>query len=167
LGLQALGLRAELADGAVDQEHRSTSKQLPTVCFAQASRCDMVAAGLKVVGSAQVRKRGIILQHGSIPLRLHLEDQIAVMPGPEGRPESADQLGQVARGIAELVERPLGFEELGEAMVQGFAEHFGVEFSAGELSAAEQEKAGQLRAEKYATETWNLTRPRRTRQAST
>lgn len=48
-------------------EHEGSDK--PFLCFARGDRRDLVRDGFKVVGSAQRRRRGAILQHGSILLR--------------------------------------------------------------------------------------------------
>lgn len=161
LGLQALGLAAALGETYADPAHRDSGRNLPAVCFAQPGRGDLVAAGRKVVGSAQVRREGALLQHGSVPITLRYADQVAVMPGPAERPESREALAQAAQGIGDLLGRPLGYEELARAVRDGFAEAFGVKLEPGELTAAEQEKAEELRASKYATEGWNLRAPRR------
>jgi lipoate-protein ligase A len=161
LGLQQLGLAAALGETAADPEHRQAARDLPTVCFAQASRCDLVAAGRKVVGSAQVRKRGVILQHGSVPLTIRVEDQLAVMPGRGASKRSEAQLSQAAQGIAEALGQPLGFAQLARALAGGFEEAFGIVLQEGDLTAAERAKAGQLREGKYAREEWNLVRPGR------
>lgn len=161
LGLQRLGLEAALGETTADPQHRQAARDLPTVCFAQASRCDLVAAGRKVVGSAQVRRAGIILQHGSVPLTIRAEDQLAVMPGRGSSRRSASQLSQAAQGIAEALGQPLDFEQLARALAAGFEEAFGVLLEPGDLTAAEQSKAEELRASKYATEAWNLVRPGR------
>lgn len=175
LGLQELGLQAALGETATDPDHRQTAKDLPTVCFAQASRCDLLAQGRKVVGSAQVRRRGIILQHGSVPLTLNSADQIAVMPGPaeegpapgsslkggEYHRQSRQRLRAAAQGIAELLGRPLTFEQLGQALAAGFEAAFEMRLNPGELTPAEQAKAQKLVTEKYRTDEWNLTPPRR------
>ncbi|HEY3397034.1 MAG TPA: lipoate--protein ligase family protein [Armatimonadota bacterium] len=161
LGLQRLGVSAALGETAADPTHRETARDLPTVCFAQASRCDLVAAGRKVVGSAQVRKQGIILQHGSVPLRLNLDDQIAVMPGRGDRGESRDRLGEAAQGIAEVLGSPLSFEQLGQALVAGFEEAFETSLTPGDLTAEERARVEELRDTKYTTEEWNLTAPGR------
>lgn len=159
LGLQRLGLEAALGETATDPEHRQAARDLPTVCFAQASRCDLVAAGRKVVGSAQVRKRGIILQHGSVPLNLRVEDALAVMPGRGTSRRSEDQLTAAAQGIAQALGQPLSFEQLARALAAGFEEAFDTRLEVGELTAAEEAKAGELREGKYATEGWNLVKP--------
>jgi len=159
LGLQRLGLQAALGETAAAREHRQGAKDLPTVCFAQASRCDLVAAGRKVVGSAQVRRRGIILQHGSVPLTLNVSDHLAVLPGGADRSQSESRLQAAAQGIADALGLPLTFEQLGKALVCGFEEAFGVALEPGDLTAEERAKAEELRRTKYATEQWNLVRP--------
>ena len=158
-GVQRLGVAAALGETATDPAHRASARELPAVCFAQAGRGDMVAAGRKIIGSAQVRRGGYLLQHGSIPLRLHVEDQVAVMPGPAERRHRAGDLQEVAVGLADLLGVPLTWEQVGRALVAGFAEAFGAEMVEGELTPQEQAKAEELRQGKYATEAWNLVTP--------
>ncbi len=163
LGLQRLGLEAALGETAADPEHRQAARDLPTVCFAQASRCDLVAAGRKVVGSAQVRKRGIILQHGSVPLHIRVEDHLAVMPGRGVSRRSEEQLSEAAQGIAQTLAQRISFEQLARALARGYEEAFQMSLEPGELTAAEQVRAAELRETKYATEAWNLVKPGRAR----
>ncbi|MGI5818962.1 MAG: lipoate--protein ligase family protein [Armatimonadota bacterium] len=128
------------------------------ICFAKTARCDLQAAGRKVVGSAQVRREGGILQHGSIPITIDLEDQVAVMPGSDGR-ISRTVLAGAAMSVTELLGRPITFDELSEAVARGFALTFAVELAAAELSAQEAAEAERLYAEKYATDEWNERAP--------
>jgi lipoate-protein ligase A len=165
LGLQALGLAAALGETLSDPAHRDSARDLPAVCFAQAGRGDLVAEGRKVVGSAQVRREGVILQHGSVPIALNLEDQVAVMPGPRERPESRERLARAAQGLGDLLGQPLSFERLRQALIQGFAEAFALSLEPAPLSPAEQEKVEELLATKYATDAWNLRAPGRPRNA--
>lgn len=161
LGLQRLGLQAALGETATDPEHRQAAKDLPTVCFAQASRCDLVAAGRKVVGSAQVRKRGSILQHGSVPLTIRVEDHLAVMPGRGVSRRSETQLSEAAQGIAQALGQSLSFEQLAQALAGGFEAAFDMTLEPGALTPEEAARAAELREGKYATEAWNLVRPGR------
>jgi len=63
-GLRVLGAEVTLA--------RETGRRAPVPsvapCFAEPVAGEVVAAGRKVVGSAQVVERGVLLQHGSLPL---------------------------------------------------------------------------------------------------
>jgi lipoate-protein ligase A len=66
----ARGLIASLARlglEAVVSEHARSSR-ISAACFAATVGADLEVGGAKVCGSAQVRRRGWFLQHGSIPV---------------------------------------------------------------------------------------------------
>jgi len=82
-GIRALGARAELA--------AASGPSLPPdagPCFRQPAEGEVTALGRKLIGSAQVRIGGNVLQHGSIILeghqdllgRLHVGGEVAVSP---------------------------------------------------------------------------------------
>lgn len=150
-GLQRLG--AQVALGAEQQRPAGGGPAgLRAMCFAHTARCDLQANGRKVVGSAQVRREGGILQHGSIPLTLDLEAQAAVMPGQRVGLDAARVLAHSALSVTELVGREVSIEELSEAIVAGFAQELAVELVEGTLSDAELATAERLRAQKYASD---------------
>ena len=60
-GLKLCGIKAEFSPGIL---HASTS----SACFEASSKYEIVIGGKKLVGSAQTRKKGVVLQHGSIIL---------------------------------------------------------------------------------------------------
>jgi lipoyl(octanoyl) transferase len=70
-GLRSLGVPAELAS------RLGVPPAAPSLapCFREPAEGEVVVAGRKLVGSAQVRERGVTLQHGSLLLR---DDQSAV-----------------------------------------------------------------------------------------
>ena len=149
-GLEVLGASVSLGD---DQRSRDDAPAaVKSMCFAKTARCDLQAEGRKIVGSAQVRRDGAILQHGSIPLTIDPTSQAAVMPGSAREVDAAQALGRAAMSVSELLGRPVGCEEAEAAIIRGFAEALGIELAPGELSDAEQQGAERLRAEKYATE---------------
>lgn len=152
-GLELLGAQVSLGDEAGARSSTPAPGAARPICFAKTARCDLQVQGRKVVGSAQVRRDGAILQHGSIPLTIDLEDQVAVMPGGDRR-ISSQVLAGAALSVSELLGRPVSYEELSAAIVQGFARALGVTLTPAELSPAEQADAARLRAEKYATEAW-------------
>ncbi len=82
-------------------------------CFALASECDSLVPGGKLVGSAQVRRRGALLQHGSILLDAEPEGWEALF-GTRGRlvtlrqllgarPAEADVAAAVEAGFRSLL----------------------------------------------------------------
>lgn len=83
-GLSRLGLEAYVAehpprngrdsrdprdprDGR-DRRTGSGSPHAPAACFDTATGADLQVAGAKICGSAQLRRKGYFLQHGSIPI---------------------------------------------------------------------------------------------------
>jgi len=156
-GLQILGVAAELAErsGHARQQNKHS---LPTVCFAQPAKVDMVVGSRKIVGSAQTRRAGALLQHGSIPLSIDPQEHLAVMPGglrTEAEPEpSGEQLGELACGIADILGRTPSFDETAQALAAGFAQALAIRLTPGKLSEVEEETARQLMAEKYANDAW-------------
>ncbi|NLO04579.1 MAG: lipoate--protein ligase family protein [candidate division WS1 bacterium] len=160
-GLELLGAQVSLGPGAEMPPPLGEGLDADAaraICFAKTARCDLQAAGRKVVGSAQVRRGGGILQHGSIPITIDLEDQIAVMPGSDGR-LSRQVLAGAAMSVSELLGRTVSYDELAAAVAAGFGETFGIELRREELSPAEQAEAQRLREERYATAEWNERRP--------
>lgn len=96
--------------GACDVPTRGT-----TNCFALASECDTLVPGGKLVGSAQVRQHGALLQHGSILLDAEPEAWLALF-GTAGRLVTLRELlGTVP--AQETVEQAVisGFRSLGVA----------------------------------------------------
>jgi lipoate-protein ligase A len=88
----------ELAARGVQVQRRGTAdhaRAAEFLCFARSDAFDLVLAGShKVVGSAQRRRKGAVLQHGSVVLRR--SDLAPQFPGIEdlaGRLVSADDLG--------------------------------------------------------------------------
>ncbi len=159
-GLELLGVRAELGNKPKPHDNAATGGKLPAICFTQSTRADMVAQGRKIVGSAQVRRDGTILQHGSVPLTLNVADHLVVMPTIGGE-DGAAMLRRAAVGISELLGRAVSFDEVAEALVKGLARVLGVQMCRAELTELEQARAQELRTGKYATEQWNYHRPTR------
>jgi len=80
------------------EAHRATPN-----CFALASECDTLVAGRKLIGSAQVRHAGALLQHGSLLLAVD-RPLWAALFGEVGAPVTLGELtGE--RDLAELRQR--------------------------------------------------------------
>jgi lipoate-protein ligase A len=67
--LHTQGLEAHLRAGQNAVAAVSKTGSRPFLCFADSDPEDLVISGRKVVGSAQRRRRGAVLQHGSILLK--------------------------------------------------------------------------------------------------
>lgn len=124
---------------------------------------DIQVGGRKVSGNAQTRKRGCLLQHGTILLGVDLETMFGVLKVPAEKLKGkllADAKARVA-SLDALLGREVGFVEAGAALAAGFDEAWaplGVEFELGSLTDEELAAARRLSMEKYSTEAWNLKR---------
>jgi len=103
-------------------------------CFAARSQADLLTLdGEKLVGSAQCRREGIIMQQSSLRHR------------PPGIRAEQVFLGTVSEGRYPLKE--VGEEELEAALIAGFQEAFGGQWTPGSLTAWEEERAAALLAQ--------------------
>jgi lipoyl(octanoyl) transferase len=103
-------------------------------CFATGTAADSLAAGRKLVGSAQVRRRGAILQHGSLLLRIDRGDFAELFDDP-GQPIA----------LADLLPDLPPIDQLSRRLAAGLAAALDIHLHPGELSASEVE-AAQARA---------------------
>ena len=90
-------------------------------CFMATTGSDLHHNGTKLIGSAQVRRRGSILQHGSVPLN----QDPAFMPRLLGEPAKDEAPRHL--NLFDLIGREAGIEELQSAFKLGFEKNFGVE----------------------------------------
>jgi len=151
LGLRRLGLAAELMK--VERSSRSFSG----ACFEAPTDFELAIRGRKVAGSAQVRDHQVLLEHGSLPLELDSEKMAAVLR-PNGLPQEEFErlLRRRAAGLRNFI-ADLQLEEVEEALITGFAEHFGVELVEDPPTEEEFKLAEEL-MERYSNPEWNLRR---------
>jgi lipoate-protein ligase A len=109
------------------------------LCFACLTEPDVLLGGKKIVGSAQRRHRGALLQHGGILL---------------ARSPFTPELS----GIEELADRRLRPQKLAVAIADEFAAQTSVVFVPGHLTEAEEARTRNLAEMKYAQLAWNAKR---------
>lgn len=126
------------------------------VCFDSPSNYEIIVGGRKLIGSAQARRRGMVLQHGTLPLYGDLRRIVQVLHYEEAgeRTAAATALAATALTLEEALGRRVPYEEAATALAAGFASALNLQFERGSLSAAEIERAHTIRAEKYAHEAW-------------
>jgi lipoate-protein ligase A len=136
-GLRRLGAEARLVE-RTGSGARPGGAQDPA-CFAVKARCDLAVGSSKLVGSAQVQRDGFILQQNSLPLRVDVGDWEGVFRRGRGAPEAV--------GLWDAAGREVSYSEAAEALREGFAEAFGVEFGEEGLSDWELARAREVAAE--------------------
>jgi lipoate-protein ligase A len=174
------GLRALGADVFQAQEEKALNPEQSAVCFDTPSNYEITVDGKKVVGSAQVRRRGIVLQHGSLPLTGDLGRIFACLrtgkrlPGRAAAQETPDAgVGERSGGdgravgrwrewllaraatLEQVLGREVSFDEAAAALAEGFAGALNLSLEAGDLSDYERALAERLRREQYANDAWN------------
>jgi lipoate-protein ligase A len=132
LGLGEFGINARLrGSDPVDQKESGAAGR----CFYKVTRFDLVAGGRKLVGSAQRRKDGRVVHHGSIPLD----------PNP---------LTPRAACIRELAGRNLRRETVLAALRRGFEAFFGINLEDWQPGEDVLQAAARIEREKYGTREW-------------
>ncbi len=157
-GLKLLGVNARLAQRGGRKRPGSAA------CFDAPSWYEIVVEGKKLVGSAQTRKYGSILQHGSILIELNTTKlfSLLVYPNEEIRERKRRDFAEKACSLAEVMGREPTYGEVVEAITRGFDQGLGIRIEKGELTPGELKLSQQLRLEKYTQEKWNLgERPKR------
>lgn len=126
------------------------------VCFEVPSDYEITLKGKKIIGSAQARKKGAVLQHGSLPLFGDIARITEVLrySNEENRQKAAERVRARAATVEEGLGRRVSWEEAGDAFVHGFNEVLNIDFVEGELSEAEKQAAERWMAERYAGATW-------------
>jgi len=116
---------------------------------------DVQVKGRKISGSAQTRRWGSVLQHGTVlisPDVRRMFELLKVSPEKISDKFIASVFERVTTAERELGRRP-SFDEVRSAMGEGFETAFGVELVEGELAADELELANELKP-KYSSEEW-------------
>jgi lipoate-protein ligase A len=159
LGLKQLGVAVKMTIplSTYGQKVKQVSS---AACFDAPSHYEITYEGRKLVGSAQVRKQGVVLQHGSILIRFSPETVAAILqlPSAQLRERTAALLKKRAVSLDEILGRPIGFAELSAALIPAFSLALGVTFESGELTSQEQATSLRLAEEKYSQRSWNQLR---------
>ncbi len=153
-GLRLLGAPAEMAP-----EMARGAGLGSAACFDAPSAYEVTIHGRKVIGSAQVRRGGALLQHGAILLEVDIARQVGVLRPPPGVTQA--QLGELLAprliSLGEALGRPVAPDELAAALRAGFEAAWGRPLREGDLTEGERQRVGALR-EKYRSDAWNRRR---------
>lgn len=133
--LRGLGV-ATAAACATPRLRSGLARKASSLCFQHVTTGDLLLAEAKVVGSAQRRQRGALLQHGAILLA--------------ASPHAPD-----VAGILELTGRRLDVAEVADALTQSWTRNTGWRLAAANWSGVEQHRVDELVLTKYGRPTWN------------
>ncbi len=126
------------------------------VCFEMPSHYEITVGGRKLIGSAQARKHGGLLQHGAFPLVGDLGRVCDVLryASASERELAKQRLSQRATTLEAVLGRVITWQQAADAVSEGFRQAFAIDLAAGTLSADETELADRLTVEIYDTRAW-------------
>ncbi|MFO7952569.1 MAG: lipoate--protein ligase family protein [Bacillota bacterium] len=107
---------------AITPEKDSRAGLAPGSCFDSSTAYEIQVDGRKVVGSAQLRREGIVLQHGAIIFSLPVEFYQKVLKKDPDRDKKNGEveLGEKAAGLNDLGYN-VSYERMTRALVKGFS----------------------------------------------
>jgi lipoate-protein ligase A len=144
-GLEKLG-----GTGIVADQRAGNRRPEGPVCFEVPSDYEITVGGKKLVGSAQMRAQGTVLQHGALPLH---GDIARICPLLTTHPDPA-RVRARATTVKVAFGKQIPWNEAATALAEGFAEALNLHLELNELTEEERIQAQRLRGEKYGAQTW-------------
>jgi len=121
-------------------------------CFAEPVAGEVLAKGRKLIGSAQLRAGGVLLQHGSIPMR---PSQLSGLVGGVAGEDSSQRDSPAYLDL--VVGRPTSIDDLVQSLTSAWAARVGPLETVLDLNDREFERVSELEA-KYRDELWTWRR---------
>ncbi len=143
-GLASLGVDVEL-------EAADPSQRCPNIMI----------NGRKVSGNAQARRKGVLLQHGTVLIDLDIQTMLKVLRNPKliMNETIVEFVRNRITTLNRELKREVAFEEVATAMRKGFSEAFGISLPEGYLTTTEVDLARELKTARYGSNTWNYGAP--------
>lgn len=155
---KALQLLGTLTSAENKPDHPSVHSKNEPVCFQTPSDYEITWNGKKLIGSAQARKMGGVLQHGSLPLFGDLSriTRVLTYPTELDRDLAAQKTLAQATTLEAASGRIISWEEAADAIIQSFTTEFGISFLADQPTQDELELSAELLKTKYGSDLWNF-----------
>ncbi len=149
-GLRRLGV------GAIQARSRhAPGGELTAACFEMPSEYEITVAGRKLVGSAQWRARGGVLQHGTIPLCGDLGRIVNYLVlSDDAREAQGHRLRLRALTMEDATGIAPSFDTVAGALAGGFSEALNLTLVPGELGPRERVQLAEIRERVYASSDW-------------
>ncbi len=146
-GLALLGVAALMTPASASGTHNLTA-----ACFEVPSAYEITAHGRKLIGSAQARPNGRVLQHGSLPLTGDIArvTRYLTFADEVEREALANHLRERATTLSAVAGHEIAFAQVADAMRQGFARALNVTLTPSAPTPDELTRAETLTREKQA-----------------
>jgi len=143
-GLMDLGIETSL-------QERTPAEMPGGNCFQVPGWYEILHKGKKLVGSAQIRRKGRLLQHGSLLLDKDIPLIKKLFRHEDGEMLHSISLKEITGGLPED-------RDIVNALAKGFEKGLQCELLPGELPAELEEKIGLLVEERYGNDRWTFKR---------
>jgi lipoate---protein ligase len=116
---------------------------------------DIVVDGKKVSGSAQTRRKGVLLQHGTLLLNVDIDKMFSILKVP-----SEKLRDKIIKDVKERVTSLAGtaFDDMASSLKTSFATKFDAKLVSDCLSTEELARAKWLAEGKFSSKEWNFRR---------
>jgi len=136
-GLQKLGVQAQLQKRSPDF-HAHYRNALSASCFSAAARYEILVQGEKLVGSAQRKIGGSVLQHGSILLgEGHLELAFYLASTEQEKNRFRGAIQERTTSLSGCLGKNVTWEQAVESLREGFEQSLGVHLEEDEFTDEE------------------------------
>ena len=131
---------------------RKKPGEFSSFCFASNEEYDILIRGRKIGGNAQRRRKGVVFQHGSIPLKLDIDGALSFLKEPDFR------IKDKVISLNDALEKELTFDEFRDLLIESFRQTLSVNLEIGNLNRDEKGLVNELKDRKYSTNEWNYYR---------
>jgi lipoate-protein ligase A len=117
---------------------------------------DIVSGGRKISGNAQTRKKGCLLQHGTILLDVNVEKMFSLLmvPKEKAKGKLIEDVKARVGSLSSILGRPVSFEETASAMEKGFVSALDLDALKEVPREEELALARRLAEEKFSQSWW-------------
>jgi len=121
---------------------------------------DIVVNNKKISGSAQTRKLKTVLQHGTVLIDVDVDKMFSLLkvPNEKIKDKLISDVKQRVTSIKHVSGNDVSFNEVADAMKNGFEEEFKIELVDGSLSKEEINLTKKFEKECFSTSEWNFKR---------
>jgi len=150
-GLEQLGITATFSTIPQTNQRRKNA-----LCYARESLNDLTVGGQKISGNAQTRRKGVVLQHGTLIRQVDVEKMISVLQVSDKkiRDKMIKSVRAQVCSLEEVLGKEVTFPELRDAIIQGFEKVLEIELIPSDPTNEEIDLAHHLAQNKYSSNEW-------------
>ncbi len=147
--LKMIGLKAKMNRDIKKQEKSA-------ICFNDPSWYEIIVNNKKIIGSAQKRMNGKILQHGAILIDIDIKKYCCLFSGFNKK--LIERVKNRMTSINNELNKKISYRDIKNATIKGFKKALDIKFKRSRLTKKEKLLAEKLYKKKYSKRNWNFMR---------